>query len=138
MVYSVLWQVADDGYGVSYIIVGEDMINFHVSSKYSCNQTVSLFSFFFLPNKIPESYAKAFFHAEALGLLSQYWNEMQVWLVAQGTLNPSDLKKLKNTEKYFTFSNRQFYLHFLFTCTMYNLNRRTYRHHDWVEGKFPL
>uniref|UniRef100_A0A8C5HJ69 Carnitine O-palmitoyltransferase 1, liver isoform-like n=1 Tax=Gouania willdenowi TaxID=441366 RepID=A0A8C5HJ69_GOUWI len=25
--------VADDGYGVSYIIVGEDMINFHVSSK---------------------------------------------------------------------------------------------------------
>uniref|UniRef100_A0AAQ6A8I4 carnitine O-palmitoyltransferase n=1 Tax=Amphiprion ocellaris TaxID=80972 RepID=A0AAQ6A8I4_AMPOC len=28
--------VADDGYGVSYIIVGEDMINFHVSSKHSC------------------------------------------------------------------------------------------------------
>lgn len=38
-----LWshQVADDGYGVSYIIVGEDMINFHVSSKYSCSETVS-------------------------------------------------------------------------------------------------
>lgn len=33
--------VADDGYGVSYIIVGEDMINFHVSSKYSCNDTDS-------------------------------------------------------------------------------------------------
>uniref|UniRef100_A0AAX7TW15 carnitine O-palmitoyltransferase n=1 Tax=Astatotilapia calliptera TaxID=8154 RepID=A0AAX7TW15_ASTCA len=33
--------VADDGYGVSYIIVGEDMVNFHVSSKYSCSQTVS-------------------------------------------------------------------------------------------------
>uniref|UniRef100_A0A671X9G1 carnitine O-palmitoyltransferase n=1 Tax=Sparus aurata TaxID=8175 RepID=A0A671X9G1_SPAAU len=33
--------VADDGYGVSYIIVGEDMINFHVSSKHSCSQTVS-------------------------------------------------------------------------------------------------
>uniref|UniRef100_A0A669CGF7 carnitine O-palmitoyltransferase n=1 Tax=Oreochromis niloticus TaxID=8128 RepID=A0A669CGF7_ORENI len=32
--------VADDGYGVSYIIVGEDMVNFHVSSKYSCSQTV--------------------------------------------------------------------------------------------------
>uniref|UniRef100_A0A7N6BLW3 carnitine O-palmitoyltransferase n=1 Tax=Anabas testudineus TaxID=64144 RepID=A0A7N6BLW3_ANATE len=31
--------VADDGYGVSYIIVGEDMINFHVSSKYSCSET---------------------------------------------------------------------------------------------------
>lgn len=38
-----LWshQVADDGYGVSYIIVGEDMINFHVSSKHSCSETVS-------------------------------------------------------------------------------------------------
>lgn len=34
-------QVADDGYGVSYIIVGEDMINFHVSCKHSCSQTVS-------------------------------------------------------------------------------------------------
>nr|XP_061805258.1 carnitine O-palmitoyltransferase 1, liver isoform-like isoform X2 [Nerophis lumbriciformis] len=33
--------VADDGYGVSYIIVGEDMINFHVSCKYSCNETDS-------------------------------------------------------------------------------------------------
>uniref|UniRef100_A0A8C5HL91 carnitine O-palmitoyltransferase n=1 Tax=Gouania willdenowi TaxID=441366 RepID=A0A8C5HL91_GOUWI len=33
--------VADDGYGVSYIIVGEDMINFHVSSKHSCTDTVS-------------------------------------------------------------------------------------------------
>ncbi|XP_071330826.1 carnitine O-palmitoyltransferase 1, liver isoform [Trachinotus anak] len=33
--------VADDGYGVSYIIVGEDMINFHVSSKYSCGETDS-------------------------------------------------------------------------------------------------
>ncbi|CAN9505858.1 unnamed protein product [Ophioblennius macclurei] len=33
--------VADDGYGVSYIIVGEDMINFHVSSKHSCEETDS-------------------------------------------------------------------------------------------------
>ncbi|KAM9779969.1 carnitine O-palmitoyltransferase 1, liver isoform [Neosynchiropus ocellatus] len=33
--------VADDGYGVSYIIVGEDMINFHVSSKHSCSETSS-------------------------------------------------------------------------------------------------
>ncbi|XP_062264191.1 carnitine O-palmitoyltransferase 1, liver isoform [Platichthys flesus] len=33
--------VADDGYGVSYIIVGEDMINFHVSSKLSCSDTES-------------------------------------------------------------------------------------------------
>ncbi|KAJ8399948.1 hypothetical protein AAFF_G00406780 [Aldrovandia affinis] len=33
--------VADDGYGVSYIIVGENMINFHISCKYSCPQTDS-------------------------------------------------------------------------------------------------
>ncbi|VDO98710.1 unnamed protein product [Soboliphyme baturini] len=33
--------VADDGYGVSYIVVGEDTINFHVSSKSSCAKTVS-------------------------------------------------------------------------------------------------
>lgn len=33
--------VADDGYGVSYIIVGEDTIFFHVSSKISCPITVS-------------------------------------------------------------------------------------------------
>ncbi|XP_070788426.1 carnitine O-palmitoyltransferase 1, liver isoform isoform X1 [Pituophis catenifer annectens] len=33
--------VADDGYGVSYIIVGENLINFHVSSKFSCSETNS-------------------------------------------------------------------------------------------------
>lgn len=33
-------QVADDGYGVSYIIVGENLITFHISSKYSCPSTV--------------------------------------------------------------------------------------------------
>lgn len=33
--------MADDGYGVSYIIAGENMINFHISSKHSCAQTVS-------------------------------------------------------------------------------------------------
>ncbi|KAG9342935.1 hypothetical protein JZ751_015151 [Albula glossodonta] len=31
--------VADDGYGVSYMIVGENMINFHISCKHSCTQT---------------------------------------------------------------------------------------------------
>jgi len=31
--------VADDGYGVSYIIVGEDCIFFHVSAKKSCPGT---------------------------------------------------------------------------------------------------
>ena len=34
-------QVADDGYGVSYIIAGEDTVFFHVSSKRSCSMTVS-------------------------------------------------------------------------------------------------
>lgn len=33
--------VADDGYGVSYIIIGEDRIFFHVSSKKSCPTTSS-------------------------------------------------------------------------------------------------
>uniref|UniRef100_A0A7N8X989 Carnitine O-palmitoyltransferase 1, muscle isoform n=1 Tax=Mastacembelus armatus TaxID=205130 RepID=A0A7N8X989_9TELE len=32
--------VADDGYGVSYIIVGENLITFHISSKFSCPDTV--------------------------------------------------------------------------------------------------
>ncbi|KAM4667485.1 carnitine O-palmitoyltransferase 1, liver isoform 2-T11 [Amazona ochrocephala] len=33
--------VADDGYGVSYIILGETSIHFHVSSKISCSKTDS-------------------------------------------------------------------------------------------------
>ncbi|XP_075857827.1 carnitine O-palmitoyltransferase 1, liver isoform isoform X1 [Microcebus murinus] len=33
--------VADDGYGVSYILVGDNLINFHVSSKFSCPETDS-------------------------------------------------------------------------------------------------
>ncbi|XP_009459915.1 PREDICTED: carnitine O-palmitoyltransferase 1, muscle isoform [Nipponia nippon] len=33
--------VADDGYGVSYIIAGENLINFHVSSKFSSSETDS-------------------------------------------------------------------------------------------------
>ncbi|KAM9301572.1 carnitine O-palmitoyltransferase 1, liver isoform [Gastrophryne carolinensis] len=33
--------VADDGYGVSYIIVGENLINFHISSKFSSPETDS-------------------------------------------------------------------------------------------------
>ncbi|TSK20002.1 Carnitine O-palmitoyltransferase 1, liver isoform [Bagarius yarrelli] len=31
--------VADDGYGVAYIIVGENLINFHISCKYSSPET---------------------------------------------------------------------------------------------------
>ncbi|XP_040826747.1 carnitine O-palmitoyltransferase 1, liver isoform [Ochotona curzoniae] len=33
--------VADDGYGVSYIIMGENLINFHISAKFSCSETDS-------------------------------------------------------------------------------------------------
>ncbi|XP_056595433.1 carnitine O-palmitoyltransferase 1, liver isoform isoform X2 [Triplophysa dalaica] len=33
--------VADDGYGVSYIVLGEDLINFHISSKHSSLETDS-------------------------------------------------------------------------------------------------
>lgn len=33
--------MADDGYGVSYSIVGEDILNFHISCKRSCPDTVS-------------------------------------------------------------------------------------------------
>uniref|UniRef100_A0A8C2U934 carnitine O-palmitoyltransferase n=1 Tax=Coturnix japonica TaxID=93934 RepID=A0A8C2U934_COTJA len=36
-----LKEVADDGYGVSYIILDENSIHFHVSSKYSCSETDS-------------------------------------------------------------------------------------------------
>jgi carnitine O-palmitoyltransferase 1 len=35
--------VADDGYGVSYIIAGEDLIFFHISSKKSSPETVRRF-----------------------------------------------------------------------------------------------
>lgn len=49
---SVLWQVADDGYGVSYIIIGENLITFHISSKFSSPDTVRApnesFFFFFI------------------------------------------------------------------------------------------
>lgn len=37
---SLYMQVADDGYGVSYIIVGENLITFHISSKFSSPETV--------------------------------------------------------------------------------------------------
>ena len=33
--------VADDGYGVSYIVAGEDLIFFHITSKLSSPETVS-------------------------------------------------------------------------------------------------
>lgn len=41
MTVQLLKQVADDGYGVSYIIVGENLITFHISSKFSSPETDS-------------------------------------------------------------------------------------------------
>lgn len=35
-------QVADDGYGVSYYILGDHLINFHISCKHSCPDTVRI------------------------------------------------------------------------------------------------
>jgi carnitine O-palmitoyltransferase 1 len=32
--------VTERGYGVSYIVVGEDLIGFHISSKHSAENTV--------------------------------------------------------------------------------------------------
>lgn len=54
-VYSLAFfahKVADDGYGISYIILGENHINFHISSKHSSPETVSslIFHFFFFFN----------------------------------------------------------------------------------------
>ncbi|KAI4470728.1 carnitine o-acyltransferase [Holotrichia oblita] len=37
--------VADDGYGVSYIIAGEDLLFFHISNKKSSKETVSINSY---------------------------------------------------------------------------------------------
>lgn len=37
--------VADDGYGVSYIIAGENLIFFHISSKRSSPQSVNTYPF---------------------------------------------------------------------------------------------
>lgn len=34
--------VADDGYGVSYIIAGEDIVFFHISNKHTSKVTVSV------------------------------------------------------------------------------------------------
>jgi carnitine O-palmitoyltransferase 1 len=39
--------VADDGYGVSYIIAGEDLLFFHVSSKRSSSKTVKSLLFIY-------------------------------------------------------------------------------------------
>jgi len=36
--------VSDDGYGVSYIVAGENTLFFHISSKISCPTTVSVYS----------------------------------------------------------------------------------------------
>jgi len=37
-----LLQVADDGYGVSYVMAGDYVVFFHISSKKSCPLTVRM------------------------------------------------------------------------------------------------
>ena len=49
--------VADDGYGVSYIIVGEDTIFFHVSAKKSSPLTVKLVTSFMNESFWKKTYA---------------------------------------------------------------------------------
>jgi hypothetical protein len=53
--------VADDGYGVSYMILGENVTVFHVSSKISCDSTVGFFSILKKLFRIPFYYLKFFY-----------------------------------------------------------------------------
>lgn len=46
--------VADRGYGVSYIVAGEDQISFHISSKRSADNTVNLNLFSIIYNSFSE------------------------------------------------------------------------------------
>lgn len=75
---TLMFQVADDGYGVSYSIIGEKIISFHVSSKRSCPQTVS-FSSLRLRDSLKSETCPCdifFFHVLSLGL-SQVWDADQ-------------------------------------------------------------
>uniref|UniRef100_A0A8C5GXK6 carnitine O-palmitoyltransferase n=1 Tax=Gouania willdenowi TaxID=441366 RepID=A0A8C5GXK6_GOUWI len=56
--------VADDGYGVSYSIVGENMINFHISCKHSCPETkkfISLLLIFKCSTTVGHSFSPTLF-----------------------------------------------------------------------------
>lgn len=60
--------VADKGYGVSYIIAGEDQVSFHISSKVSADNTVSfiylnLIILYFLSSIVLLKFKENFFRA---------------------------------------------------------------------------
>ncbi|XP_053693272.1 carnitine O-palmitoyltransferase 1, liver isoform isoform X2 [Sabethes cyaneus] len=59
--------VADDGYGVSYIVAGEDLIFFHISSKKSCGTTSS--------ERFAQQIARAL--ADLKNLFEQYKSQQQ-------------------------------------------------------------
>lgn len=99
--------VADDGYGVSYIIAGEDCVFFHVSCKNSCPTTSS--------SKMVDSIVKAL--ADIKTMFEQHWCQWRlviqncvesylfwfIWgffflhldCVHQYTLSDHDFQKLK-------------------------------------------
>lgn len=67
--------VADDGYGVSYIIAGENLIFFHISSKRTCPLTVNSFITFhdFFKEKIA-----IYLHCEFINLsIYLFWIHSQ-------------------------------------------------------------
>ncbi|XP_058815518.1 carnitine O-palmitoyltransferase 1, liver isoform isoform X1 [Topomyia yanbarensis] len=68
--------VADDGYGVSYIVAGEDLIFFHISSKKSCGSTSS--------ERFAQQIARAL--ADLKHLFEQYKTQQQK-NVTNGTAN---------------------------------------------------
>lgn len=71
-VYSLAFfahKVADDGYGISYIILGENHINFHISSKHSSPETVSSLIFHFFSSLMAILNEKA------------YWNLLHFFLL---------------------------------------------------------
>lgn len=72
-VYSLAFfahKVADDGYGISYIILGENHINFHISSKHSSPETVSSLIFHFFSSLMAILNEKAYWNL--LAFLSSF------------------------------------------------------------------
>lgn len=68
-VYSLAFfahKVADDGYGISYIILGENHINFHISSKHSSPETVSSLIFLFFPSLMAILNEKAYLESSCI------------------------------------------------------------------------
>lgn len=85
-VYSLAFfahKVADDGYGISYIILGENHINFHISSKHSSPETVSSLIFHFFSSLMAILNEKAYWNLLHFFLLlcflglASFWDQHQ-------------------------------------------------------------